>query len=146
MRHRVDVLHGVNLDQLGRRDPAVYGAGTLTELEVKVKGFATGLGMEATFWQTNHEGTYCESLHIASERADGLILNPGAWTHYSYAIRDALEVSGLPAIEVHISEVDCREEWRRQSVIRDLCVGHVQGKGVEGYREALELLRAELAG
>jgi len=146
MRHRVDVLHGVNLDQLGRRDPAVYGAGTLPELEVKVKGFATELGMETTFWQTNHEGTYCESLHIASERADGLILNPGAWTHYSYAIRDALEASGLPAIEVHISEVDSREEWRRRSVIGDLCVGRVQGQGVDGYREALDLLRAELGG
>ena len=144
MKNRVDVLHGVNLDHLGRRDPAVYGGGTLSELQTRVKGFAGELGLETTFWQTNHEGTYCESLHIASERADGLILNPGAWTHYSYAIRDALEVSGLPAVEVHISEVDTRDDWRRESVIRDLCVGRVQGKGVDGYREALELLKAEL--
>ena len=147
MRHRVDVLHGVNLDQLGRRDPDQYGTFSLPELEVKVKWFADELGVETTFWQTNHEGEYCESLHIASERADGLILNPGAWTHYSYAIRDALEVSGLPAVEVHISAVDSRtEEWRRRSVIGDLCVGRVQGKGLEGYREALELLKAELSG
>ena len=111
---------------------------------MRVKGFAGDLSLETTFWQTNHEGEYCESLHIASERADGLILNPGAWTHYSYAIRDALEVSGLPAVEVHISEVDSREEWRRKSVIADLCIGRVQGKGLDGYREALELLNAVL--
>ena len=144
MRNRVEVMHGVNLDQLGRRDPAVYGSQTLPELEVRVKRFATELGLEPTFSQTNHEGEFCEALHEAAETAHGLILNPGAWTHYSYAIRDALEVCGLPAIEVHISEVDSREEWRRQSVIADLCVARVQGRGVEGYREALELLKAEL--
>ena len=144
MKNRVGVLHGVNMDQLGRRDPEMYGSFTLSELQVKVKGYAGDLSLETTFWQTNHEGEYCESLHLASERADGLILNPGAWTHYSYAIRDALEVSGLPAVEVHISEVDSREEWRRKSVIRDLCIGRVQGKGLEGYREALELLNAVL--
>ena len=144
MRNRVEVMHGVNLDQLGRRDPALYGSQKLTELEVRVKRFATELGLEPTFSQTNHEGEFCEALHEAAETADGLILNPGAWTHYSYAIRDALEVCGLPAIEVHISEVDSREEWRRRSVIADLCVGRVQGKGVDGYREALELLAAEL--
>ena len=97
----------------------------------------------STFWQTNHEGEFCEQLHRAVERADGLLLNCGAWTHYSYAIRDALEVAGLPAVEVHISNVDEREDWRRVSVIRDLCVGHVQGKGVDGYREALGMLGAE---
>ena len=144
MRNRVEVMHGVNLDQLGRRDPAVYGSQTLTELEVRVKHFATALGLEPTFSQTNHEGEFCEALHEAAETADGLILNPGAWTHYSYAIRDALEVCGLPAIEVHISEVDSRDDWRRVSVIADLCVGRVQGKGVDGYREALEILKAEL--
>ena len=93
--------------------PSVYGGQTLTELEVRVKRFAHELGLEPTFSQTNHEGEFCELLHEARETADGLILNPGAWTHYSYAIRDALEVSGLPAVEVHISEVDEREEWRR---------------------------------
>ncbi|MEX1141685.1 MAG: type II 3-dehydroquinate dehydratase [Thermoleophilaceae bacterium] len=146
MKHRIDVLHGVNLDQLGRRDPEQYGTFTLTELEGQIKRFAADLGLEATFWQTNHEGEYCEQLHIARERADGVLLNPGAWTHYSYAIRDALEVCGLPAVEIHISEVDSREEWRRRSVIRDLCAGRVQGKGAEGYREGLEILRRELAG
>jgi 3-dehydroquinate dehydratase II len=145
VRHRVDVLHGVNLDTLGRRDPDIYGSETLPELETKVKRFATDLGLEVSFWQTNHEGAFCEWLHRSGERADGLLLNCGAWTHYSYAIRDALEVAGLPAVEVHISDIDGREEWRRVSVIRDLCLGCVQGKGIDGYREALELLRRELS-
>lgn len=144
MKRRIDVLHGVNLDQLGKRDPEQYGTFSLTELELEIKRFAADLGLEVTFWQTNHEGEYCEELHRARERADGLVLNPGAWTHYSYAIRDALEVCGLPAVEVHISEVDSREEWRRRSVIRELCVGRVQGKGADGYRDALEILRREL--
>jgi 3-dehydroquinate dehydratase II len=146
MKNRVDVMHGVNLDALGRRPNEHYGTITLPELEVRVKRFASDLGLEATFWQTNHEGEFCESLHRAADRADGLVLNPGAWTHYSYAIRDALEVAGLPAVEVHLSDVDRREDWRRVSVIRALCVGSIAGKGVEGYREALELLRRELSG
>jgi 3-dehydroquinate dehydratase-2 len=137
-------MHGVNLDVLGRRDAAHYGGLTLTELEVVVKGFGRELDLELTFSQTNHEGEFCEELHRAAERAEGILLNPGAWTHYSWAIRDALEVAGLPAVEVHLSAVDEREEWRRVSVIRDLCVGCVQGKGVDGYREALELLKGTL--
>ena len=143
-RRRIEVLHGVNLDQLGNRDPDVYGTFTLTELETRVHRWASELECEVTFWQTNHEGEFCETLHRARERADGLILNPGAWTHYSYAIRDALELTALPAVEVHISEVDSRDDWRRESVIRDLCVGRVQGKGADGYREALEILTKAL--
>ena len=141
MNDRVDVLHGVNFDVLGRRDKAHYGGLTLPELEVKIQGHARELGLEASFYQSNHEGEYCEFLHRAGERADGLLLNPGAWTHYSWAIHDALELTGLPAVEIHLSEVDQREEWRRISVIRDLCVGVVQGKGVDGYRAALEMLK-----
>lgn len=144
MRNRVRVLHGVNLDQLGRRDPGHYGAGGLDELERRVRDFGQGLGLAVTFDHTNHEGEYCEFLHEASELADALILNPGAWTHYSWAIRDALEVTDLPAVEVHLSKVNEREEWRRVSVIRDLCIGTVQGEGVDGYRRALELLLKEL--
>jgi 3-dehydroquinate dehydratase-2 len=143
-RYRVDVMHGVNLDQIGRRDPEHYGRFTFTELEVRVKKFARELELDATFWQTNHEGEFCESLHIAAERADGLLLNPGAWTHYSYAIRDALELAAIPAVEVHLSAIDEREEWRRHSVIRELCVGSVQGKGLDGYREALGILKTAI--
>ena len=144
MKNRLTVLHGVNLDQLGVRDPAVYGSQTLTELEVRVKRWARELGFETTFDQTNHEGEFCELLHEARTTADGLVLNPGAWTHYSYAIRDALEVTQQPAVEVHISNIEGREEWRRHSVIRDVVIGHVHGKGIDGYREALEMLKEAL--
>jgi 3-dehydroquinate dehydratase-2 len=144
MTKRVDVLHGVNLDQLGARDPAHYGGVSLTELESRVKQFGQELGLELTFSQTNYEGKFCELLHRAPQTADGLLLNPGAWTHYSWAIHDALELTGLPAVEVHLSAIDEREEWRHTSVIRDLCVGSVQGKGVDGYREALHLLKETL--
>jgi 3-dehydroquinate dehydratase II len=144
VRNRVEVLHGVNLDMLGKRDPEHYGTLTLIELEVRVRHWARELGLEASFFSTNSEGAYVERLHQAPEVADALLLNPGAWTHYSYAIRDALEIAGTPAVEVHLSDVDSREEWRRQSVISDLVLGRVQGKGVDGYREALEILAAEL--
>ena len=144
MSGRVDVIHGVNLDVLGRRDAAHYGSLTLTELEVRIKQFADELGLEVAFFQTNHEGQFCEWLHRSGETSKGLVLNPGAWTHYSYAIRDALEVAGLPAVEVHLSAIDEREEWRRTSVIRDLCLACVQGKGVDGYREALTMLDGAL--
>ena len=146
MKNRVEVMHGVNLDMLERRDASVYGGLSLTELEVRIKRFGHELGLETTFSQTNHEGEFCELLHRAPSMADALLLNPGAWTHYSYAIRDALEVAGLPAVEVHLSAIEEREEWRRHSVIRELCAGYVHGKGVDGYREALELLRSALAG
>jgi 3-dehydroquinate dehydratase II len=144
VRLRIDVMHGVNFDVLGSRSSEHYGGISLTELEVKIKQFARALEMEPSFSQTNHEGDFVERLHRAGESADGLILNPGAWTHYSWAIRDALEVAALPAVEVHLSAVDEREEWRRVSVIRDLCIACVQGKGVEGYRDALELLKERL--
>ena len=96
------------------------------------------LGLEARFFQTNHEGEFVEHLHRLDGLADAIVLNPGAWTHYSYAIRDALELTGLPAVEVHLSDVDAREPWRRQSVIRELCIARVAGKGPDGYRDALE--------
>jgi 3-dehydroquinate dehydratase-2 len=146
MRNRVEVLHGVNFDVLARRDPERYGGLTLTELEVRVKRYARELELQASFSQTNHEGEFCEHLHRAAEGAHGLVLNPGAWTHYSWAIHDALELSGLPAVEVHLSAVDEREEWRRVSVIRELCIGCVQGKGVDGYRDALAMLKERLQG
>lgn len=145
VRNRIEVMHGVNLDQLGRRDPAHYGNLTLDGLEVKIQGMAGELGLETRFFQTNHEGEFVERLHRLEGLADGLVLNPGAWTHYSYAIRDALELTGLPAVEVHLSDIEHREEWRRVSVIREMCIATVAGKGAEGYREALERLKAELA-
>jgi 3-dehydroquinate dehydratase-2 len=144
--NRIEVMHGVNLDQLGQRDPSHYGTLTLTELEVHISAAAGELGLQTRFFASNHEGEFVEHLHRLRDLADGIILNPGAWTHYSYAIRDALELTGLPAVEVHLSDVDARESWRRQSVIRELCVGRVAGQGPAGYREALELLNRTLAG
>ncbi|HVL95462.1 MAG TPA: type II 3-dehydroquinate dehydratase [Solirubrobacteraceae bacterium] len=145
MRNRVLVMHGVNLDALDRRPAEHYGGLTFARLEIRIGQFARELGLEARFFQTNFEGEFVEELHRAGDYSDGLVLNPGAWTHYSWAIRDALEVAGLPAVEVHLSDVAGREEWRRVSVVRDLCVGSVAGLGVEGYREGLEQLRAALA-
>ena len=145
MRNRVEIMHGVNLDQLGRRDPTHYGGLTLDELEVKITGDAREFGLEVRFFQTNHEGKFVEHLHRLDGLADAIVLNPGAWTHYSYAIRDALELTRLPAVEVHLSDVDSREPWRRHSVITDLCLTKIAGKGPAGYRDALERLRTELA-
>jgi 3-dehydroquinate dehydratase-2 len=145
VRNRVEVMHGVNLDQLGRRNPEHYGGVTLDELELRVSTAAAELGLETRFFKTNHEGDFVEHLHRLEGLADGIVLNPGAWTHYSYAIRDALELAGLPTVEIHLSDVDAREPFRRQSVIRELCIARVAGKGPDGYREALQLLKAELA-
>jgi 3-dehydroquinate dehydratase II len=144
LHNRIEVMHGVNLDQLGRRDPALYGPLSYAELEQRIDADATELGLVARFFQTNHEGAFVEHLHRLQGVADAVILNPGAWTHYAYAIRDALELAALPAVEVHLSDVDRREPFRRTSVVGDLCIGRVTGKGPDGYREALELLRAEL--
>jgi 3-dehydroquinate dehydratase-2 len=144
VRARIEVMHGVNLDQLGRRDAGHYGGATFAALERRIEDFARELDLDVSLFQTNHEGEFVERLHALEGRADGIVLNPGAWTHYSYAIRDALELAGLPAVEIHLSDVDAREEWRRRSVIAELCIGRVAGKGVDGYREALTLLRGEL--
>ena len=145
MRNRIEVMHGVNLDQLGRRDPAQYGRITLGELERLVSDWAAEVGLTTRFFQTNHEGEFVSHLHRLEGLADGLILNPGAWTHYAWSLRDALEIAAVPAVEVHLSDVGAREEFRRVSVIRDLCVATIAGKGPDGYREALTVLRRELA-
>ena len=137
---RIDVLNGVNLDLLGRRDPARYGEGSLQDLETQVYAWAREFGLQARCRQTNHEGEFVEFLHAALDNADALIVNPGAWTHYSWAIRDALEPFSGPVVEVHLSDIDAREEWRRSSVLEGLTTGRVVGEGVDGYRRALELL------
>lgn len=144
MRNRVEVLHGVNFDVLGRRDPKLYGGMSLPELEVQIKRFAYDLDLGVTFFQSNFEGEFVEYLHRLPELADAAIINAGAWTHYSYAIRDALETAGVPTVEVHLSDVNAREDWRRHSVFEGLVLGVVSGKGPEGYREALEMLKKEL--
>jgi 3-dehydroquinate dehydratase-2 len=145
-RNRVEVLHGVNLDMLGRRERDIYGDFTLPELEARIDGFARELEFEASFFQANSEGEFVEHLHRLPEIADAAIVNAGAWTHYSWAIRDALDLTGIPTVEVHISDISKREEWRRHSVFEglDLLVGQVYGKGPDGYRDALELIAERL--
>jgi 3-dehydroquinate dehydratase II len=141
MIKRVAVLHGVNLDALDRRPAEHYGGLSLTALENRIEGFAGELGLQVSFFQTNHEGEYVEELHRSTEYADGLVLNPGAWTHYAWALRDALEIAALPAVEVHLSDVKAREGFRGHSVISEVCVATVAGLGPDGYRDALERLK-----
>jgi len=141
---QVLVLNGVNLNVLGRRDPATYGGVSLNELETRIYEWAQELGMSVRCRQSNSEGEFIEWIHDARD-VDGLVVNPGAWTHYSYAIHDALEILEVPIVEVHLSNVDEREEWRRTSVISDLVAHRVIGKGPAGYREALEYLSGRSA-
>ena len=141
---RVEVMHGVNLDQLGRRDPLLYGTLTLSELERRIEAEAEALGLRTSFFHSNHEGAFIEHLHGLAGEADAILLNPGAWGHYAWAIRDALEIAALPTVEIHLSDVNSREPWRRVSVIGDLCFATVSGRGPDGYGEALALLRERL--
>jgi len=143
-RYRVEVLHGVNLDQLGHRDPALYGSLTLPELEARIERDGHELGLQISCFQTNHEGAFVERLHALRGTVDGAILNPGAWTHYSWAIRDALEIAAVPALELHLSDPLAREPWRHVSVIGELCFASVRGEGPDGYRQGLELIRRRL--
>jgi len=136
------VLNGVNLDMLGRRDPKTYGGVSINELETQIYEWAHDLSLTVRCRQTNSEGEYIGWIHDAYRDADAVIVNPGAWSHYSYAIHDALEILDVPIVEVHLSNVEQREEWRRHSVIADLMALRVIGKGPDGYREALEYLAA----
>ena len=137
---RVAVLNGVNLDVLHRRDPELYGGLTLNQLEGQIYEWARELELAAECRQTNNEGEYVAWCHDALDWAGGVIANPGAWTHYSYAIRDALELFEAPVVEVHLSDIENREEWRRLSVLADIASARVIGKGPQGYREALAFL------
>ena len=137
-------MHGVNFDVLERRDPEIYGGLSLTELENRIKHWARELELESMFFQTNSEGEFVEHLHRLPEVADAAVINAGAWTHYSRAIGDALELARVPAVEVHISEIHSREDWRRVSVFEGMVISQISGKGPDGYREALEILAREL--
>jgi 3-dehydroquinate dehydratase II len=138
----VDVLNGVNLDVVGRRNPELYGGIGIQELETRIYEWARELDLRVRCRQTNSEGQYVDWCHEALDTADGVVLNPAAWTHYSYAIRDAVELFTVPVVEVHLSNVDEREDWRRVSLISDLAATRVVGKGPDGYREALAFLAA----
>ena len=142
---RVLVLNGVNLDVLGRRDPSLYGGLSLAELESRIYGWARELELTVQCRQTNSEGEFVHWCHDAYDTVDGLVVNPGAWTHYAWAIHDALEPLGVPIVEVHLSDVDEREEWRRVSVLSDLVAARYVGEGPDGYRHALDYLKEQTA-
>jgi 3-dehydroquinate dehydratase-2 len=137
---RVAVLNGVNLDVIHRRDPQLYGGVTLNQLESRIYEWARELELIADCRHTNSEGLFVAWCHDALDWAGGVVVNPGAWSHYSYAIHDALELFEVPVIEVHLSDIEQREEWRRHSVIADVVAARILGKGPNGYREALEIL------
>jgi 3-dehydroquinate dehydratase II len=142
---RVLVLNGVNLDILGRRDPKLYGGLTIAELESRIYGWARGLELTVQCRQTNDEGEFVKWCHDAYDTVDAIVVNPGAWTHYSWAIHDALEPLTIPIVEVHLSDVDGREEWRQKSVVADLVAARFVGQGPDGYKLALDYLKEEAA-
>ncbi len=142
---RVALLHGPNLNLLGRRPSQHYGTMTLPDLERQVQGWGVERGITVIPFQTNYEGAFLEHLHGLIGAVDGAIVNPGAWTHYQWSIRDALETLGAPFVEVHLSDIEAREPHRKISVIRDVAFAAVWGKGPDGYREALDILAAEFA-
>jgi 3-dehydroquinate dehydratase-2 len=134
------LLNGPNLNLLGEREPEIYGTTTLAELEQMVQARAQALGHTVRALQSNHEGALIDELHQSRHWADGVIFNPGAFTHYSYALRDAIAATKLRVVEVHLSDITRREPWRRVSVLEEVCAHRVVGKGTAGYLEALEWL------
>ena len=134
------LLNGPNLNLLGEREPEIYGTTTLAELEQMVQARAHALGHTVRALQSNHEGALIDELHQSRHWADGVIFNPGAFTHYSYALRDAIAATKLRVVEVHLSDITRREPWRRVSVLEEVCAHRVVGKGTAGYLEALEWL------
>lgn len=143
---RILVLNGPNLNLLGERDPGHYGTKTLDEINMELESVAAELGVEVVFFQSNHEGDLIDLIHAERRSCRGILINPGALTHYSYAIRDALEAVGLPTVEVHLSDIRNREEWRRTSVIEPVAWKTITGKGPAGYQEALRELAAHIRG
>lgn len=143
---KILILHGPNLNLLGEREPEVYGRTTLDELNTELSGFAEECHLVVQCFQSNHEGALLDFLHSERNTAAGVVINPGALTHYSYALRDALSAINLPSVEVHLSDIHRREEFRRMSVLRDVCLGQISGLGVESYRRGLEVILGHLVG
>jgi 3-dehydroquinate dehydratase II len=138
---RVLVLNGVNLNVLGRRDPELYGGVSIAELESRIYDWGRELELTVQCRQTNSEGEFIKWIHDAYDNNDGVIVNPGAWTHYAWSIHDALDMLTIPIVEVHLSNIEAREEWRRTSVISDLVAARFIGQGPDGYRQALQYLK-----
>jgi len=137
---KILIINGPNLNNLGKRDPALYGAGTLADIEKRVAVLAEELGVEVAFFQSNHEGSIVDFIQESTPSADGIAINPGALTHYGVSLRDALQDSKLPFVEVHISNIHAREEFRHRSVLVDIAAGQIAGLGLNGYLYALDYL------
>jgi len=145
MSVKILVIHGPNLNLLGMREPEVYGSVTLEEINERLQAWAADKGIEVRTFQSNHEGAIIDAIHQAVGWADGLVINPGAYTHYSYAIHDAIAAVGLHTVEVHLSNVQGREDFRRLSVIAPVCLGQIAGFGWQSYVLGLEALLMKLA-
>ncbi|RJE89931.1 type II 3-dehydroquinate dehydratase [Paenibacillus sp. 1011MAR3C5] len=141
---RIAVLNGPNLNMLGIREPGVYGNESLSAIEAQVKSKGDELGIQVSCFQTNHEGIMIDRIHSAYGSEDGIIINPGAWTHYSYAIRDALSAISVPIVEVHLSNIHKREAFRHVSVVAPIALGQIAGFGASGYLMALDVLVRKL--
>ena len=134
------VINGPNLNMLGIREPEIYGKATYADLCRLIEAHAAEIGVEVSLYQSNHEGDLVDAIQQAYGKADGIVINPGAYTHTSVAILDALKAVGIPAVEVHISDPDARDEFRKVSYIRSACVKTIKGHGFDGYLEAMDFL------
>lgn len=141
---RILVINGPNLNLLGLREPAIYGRKTYTELQDYIRQAGSDLGVEVELFQSNHEGAIVDAIQDAYGRVDGIVINPAAYTHTSVAILDALKAVALPTVEVHLSDIQNREEFRRYSYISPACMATICGHGFAGYREALSMLKQQL--
>ncbi len=135
------VINGPNLNLLGKRETEIYGSETLNDIKVRLQFQVESKGDKIHFFQSNHEGALNEYIQGHNRVADGAVINPGALTHYSYALRDAIAAVDFPVVEVHLSDINNREEWRRHSVTAEVCIKQISGKGKAGYLEAVEALR-----
>ena len=139
MKKRVLVIHGPNINLTGEREKGIYGSDSFETINREIADCAESLGFDCEIFQSNHEGAIIDKIHEARLDCDGIVINPGAYTHYSYAIRDCIKAVNIPTIEVHLSDIKNREAFRKKSVIKDVVMAQIYGKGIRSYFDAIEL-------